>query len=317
MTSSNDSRDRDVEMTPNKVQTVRYEIIGERPASMQRGDFDFFTIFTSLLNAKFTIFAITALITMGVTAYALLATEVYRARTVLAPAEAISAQSSMLAQFGGLASLAGLRVGGSANSEAIAVLRSRDFAREFIDDFDLLPVFFADDWDQENSRWLIKDSEDWPDHRDGVKFFERAILTVIDDKATGLVTLTVQWRDPDLAAMWANTLVDRLNSKMRSRAMNESSANIEYLQTELSNTNVVMLQQSIGRLLEVEMQKMMLARGSDQFAYKVIDRAEIPKKRSWPKRTVIVVIGFMIGLIGSTIFVLVRAGWRRRIVQQD
>ena len=317
MPSPNESRDSDVVMTPNKVQTVRYEIVGERPASMERGGIDFFTMFTSLINAKITIIAITAFITLAVTSYALLATEIYRARTVLAPADAMSAQSSLLAQFGGLANLAGLRVGGSVNSEAIAVLRSRDFAREFIGDFDLLPVFFADDWDQESSRWLIRDPEDWPDHRDGVKFFEETILTVRDDKVTGLVTLSVEWRDPNLAAMWANTLVDRLNSKMRSRAMNESSANIEYLRTELSNTNVVMLQQSIGRLLEVEMQKMMLAKGSDQFVYKVIDRAEIPKKRSWPKRSIIVVLAFMVGLIVSTVFVLVRAGWHRRIVQQD
>jgi hypothetical protein len=76
-----------------------------------------------------------------------MAREWYRAEVLLAPADEKDS-ASLGGQLGGLAALAGVRVGsGGESAEAIAVLRSREFAREFIEDFDLLTVFFADEWD--------------------------------------------------------------------------------------------------------------------------------------------------------------------------
>jgi uncharacterized protein involved in exopolysaccharide biosynthesis len=57
----------------------------------------------------------------------------------------------------------------------------------------------------------------------------------------------------------------------------------------------VTLQQSIGRLLESELQKLMLARGNEEFAFRVIDAASPPKERVRPKRALIAVVGTMLG----------------------
>lgn len=45
------------------------------------------------------------------------------------------------------------------------------------------------------------------------------------------------------------------------------------------NTNLVALQQAIGRLLENELQKLVLARGNEEFAFRVIDTAVAPRKK--------------------------------------
>jgi len=66
------------------------------------------------------------------------------------------------------------------------------------------------------------------------------------------------------------------------------------------------MQQTIGRLLETEMQKLMLARGNEQFAFRIIDSAEVPKRRVRPQRTLIVLVGGILGAMLSLIVVFVR-----------
>ncbi|MEI2420246.1 hypothetical protein V6O07_08225, partial [Arthrospira platensis SPKY2] len=90
--------------------------------------------------------------------------------------------------------------------------------------------------------------------------------------------MIVEWTDADTAAAWATALVRRLNASLRNQAIQESETNIEFLRSELSQTNLVTLQQSIGRLLDSELQKLMLARGNEEFAVKVLDPAHVPKQ---------------------------------------
>lgn len=226
--------------------------------------------------------------------YALSATEWYRAEVLLAPAEERNV-SSLQNQLGGIAALAGVSIGSGDSVEAVATLKSREFARKFIAEQGLLTVLFAEAWDAENQRWLEQDPHRQPDMRDAVRFFHEEMLRVSEDRATGLVTLAIEWTDPELAAEWAAELVSRLNAIMRARALREAETNVAYLQQELAQTNVVTLQQAVGRLLESELQKLMLARGTQEFAFRVIDSAEPPKRRVRPKRSLIVIVGTLAG----------------------
>jgi uncharacterized protein involved in exopolysaccharide biosynthesis len=218
----------------------------------------------------------------------------------------VSRSCSTGARGGGLASLAGITVGGADTAEPIAVLRSAGFARAFIEEGNLLPVLFARKWDAQAGRWKAADPEDWPDMHDAVKFFEEDILSVQEDKRTRLVTVTVNWKDPKLAAEWANELVKRLNERMRQRALREAESSVNYLKRELTEANVVALQQSIGRLLETELQKAMLARVSEEFAFRVVDEATPPKWRSWPRRTQLVALAGVAGIFLSCLFLVIR-----------
>lgn len=252
-------------------------------------------LWSILWTGRWWIIAVTALFAMAAVAYALLASEWYRAEVLLTPADE-KATTSLGGQLGGLAALAGVNVGrGGDSAEAVAVLKSREFARDFIEDFDLLKVFFADDWDAERQRWRTDDPRKTPDVRDAVKYFHDRVLRVSEDRQTGMVSLAIEWTEPELAAEWANALVRRLNSRLRERALREAGANVAYLQAEIARTNVVTLQQSIGRLLESELQKLMLARGNEDFAFRIVDAASPPKERVRPKRTLISIIGTLLG----------------------
>ena len=261
-----------------------------------------------LWSGKAVIIATTVLFAVGSVAYALLAKEIFRAEALLVPAEQQSAPM-IGGQLGGLAALAGVNMTEGSGVEALAVLKSRQFARDFIEQYNLMPVIFEDEWDAENERWLTDDPTETPDLRDGAEFFHEEILQVGEERGTGLVTLGVEWTDPIVAAEWASVLVRRLNDRLREGALREAEANVAYLESEMTNTTLFSLQESIGRLLESELQKLMLARGNEEFAFKIVDPPVPPKQRVRPKRALTAVVGTLLGgLLGVFIVLVGHAG---------
>jgi len=260
------------------------------------------TLMGVLSDGKKLIIIVTTILVFLTAIYSLIATQWYRADVlvILAGEKSTGGLSEQLGAFGGIAQLAGLRVGDSDDTEALAVLRSRNFIRKFIDAEGLWSVL------EEERVWLKFDQIAEQDSRDTVRFFRENILRVIKDKKTGLITVGVEWTDPEIAAEWANLLVDRLNNQMRQRSLRQAESSIGFLKNEMAIANVVALQQSVARLLESEMQNAMLARVSDEFAFRVVDRAEAPNRRSWPKRTQLVLIAGILGLFVSSMGIVVR-----------
>ncbi len=256
-----------------------------------RSVFDWSALVKAVAADRWIIAGVTLVFTTCGVAYALLAPQWYRADVVMVAADQKS-MSSALGQLGGLASLAGVSLPSGSNTEPLAVLRSQGFARGFIESRELT---------REILEGFGESSSD--DVRDAVKLFETRVRSVVEEKKAGTVTLSIIWRDPAVAADWANSMIRMLNERQRDKALQEAERNVAYLQKEIANSNVVSLQQSLGRVLEAEMQKLLLARGNDEFAYKVIDPAVAPKDRFSPRRPVIVALSLLIGIIFSLLIV--------------
>jgi LPS O-antigen subunit length determinant protein (WzzB/FepE family) len=265
-------------------------------------EIDLWQLWETVWSGRWLIIAITSLFAVGGVTYALVAQEWWRAEVVLAPADKKGGMSGALSQLSGLASLAGVSVGGGGGNEPLAVLKSKDFARQFITEMNLMPVLLKDQKTEDGKA---------PDIRDALRIFE-TVRTVSDDKKTGLVTLSVRWKDADTAALWANELARRVNARLRAEALAEAERNVTYLQKEMAATSVVSLQQSMGRVLEGEMQKLMLARGNEEFAFKVIDKATPPKLRDAPKRALIAIVATLAGGFLGILAVFLRQAWRNR-----
>jgi uncharacterized protein involved in exopolysaccharide biosynthesis len=278
---------------------------------------DLAKLWNTLWVSKWLIAAATAVIAVSSIAYALTLTHWYRSEVLLAPADEQSMNTGIAGQLGSLAGLAGISIGGGGSVEALAILRSRDFTRAFLEELNLLPVLFADRWDAEKQRWSDEDSEKWPDYEDGIQYFDNELRTISENRETGLITVGIEWTDPELAARWVALLVERLNDYMRTRALKEAQANVDYLRAELASTTVVALQQAIGRLLEREHQKLMLARGNKEFAFRVIDSAVVPDTPSRPNRRLMVIVATIFGGVISVFFVLARQFVRGRVRGQS
>lgn len=241
-------------------------------------------------------------VTLGLT-YALLATNIYSSSTLLVPAgnpDTSSLSSSLLSRFGGLASLAGVQLGGAEQSdeqEALALLSSRGFISGFISDNKLLRILFSSRWDSASNQWKVKD--DIPTLQDGFRLFSKRIMNVKQDPASGVVTLTISWKNPKDAADWANALVRRLNGQLRTRAVNETQRSVKYLRNELEKTSLVGVQQAIDALIEREIGRATVASVRKEYAFTVVDPA-VPSdvdKPARPRRVLIVLIALLAGLV--------------------
>lgn len=205
---------------------------------------------------------------------------VYRASTVLIAAgtdRTGGLANSVLGQFGGLASLAGINVGSgdSESEEALAVLRSREFTERFILENDLLPVLYWRRWDAERRQWRASEGGA-PTPARAFHYFDTGVRTVLRDRKTGLITLQITWTDRVRAAEWANDLVKRLNAEMRRRAIARADAYVSYLEKELPGSSVIATRDAMSRLIEVQVRQRMLAQVSEDYAFRTVDAALAP-----------------------------------------
>jgi len=238
--------------------------------------------------------------------YAIYSTPFYRSSMVVIPAEHANQKgglSSLAGQFGGIASLAGINLKGRLGNKetAIAMLKSRKFLSQFIKDSKVKPILFDTKWDEVNGKWKLGEVE--PTTWQAFKLF-RKLLEIVEDRKTGLIMLSIEWKDPILSAKWANDLIARLNAKMRLDAKNEIQRNMKYLKNQINTTSHVAILESLYGLLETEMKKIMLAEVNSEYVFKVIDPAYVPEERSRPKRRRIVFFGLLMGIVGGIFLII-------------
>lgn len=269
--------------------------------SSEANSLDLFALVAMLWREKLIVVATVAVCAIAGVAYALLATPVYKAEIVMTPSGQRTPSAS-LGQLSGLAALAGVNLGSEGTTTPLAVLKSRAFAEEFIRE-NKLEAILVDDFG---------DPSDDLDIRDALHVFLKDVRVVSEDKKAGTVTLSIYWEDPVVAAEWANSYIERLNARLRARALADSERNVKFLQQEIANTTIVSVQQSVGRILEAEMQQYMLAKGDVEYAYKVVDRASPPKLRESPKRVLVVLLSVLIGAVLAVLVVIARSGLLKR-----
>jgi uncharacterized protein involved in exopolysaccharide biosynthesis len=137
------------------------------------------------------------------------------------------------------------------------------------------------------------------------------VLSIREDKDEGTTTIAVQWTDPVVAARWANDYVALANEIMRTRALDESSRNIKYLEDQIAKTNVVELQRVMYQVVEDETKTHMLANVRKEYAFAIVDPAVPPEKRVWPKRSLMVLTGAVLGIVLGTLLALVLNMWKQ------
>ncbi len=282
-------------MSEDPKASTKYVMVEASP-SADEDEIDLLELIRTLIRAWKTIVGIIIICTGLAVVYALYIPEVFKAETLLAPAheEKVGA-SSALSKFGGLASMAGISIPSDSNLvQVLATLQSRKFLKVFIVENKLLPVLFEDIWDEKNQAWRVESKESQPNDHKAIGSF-KSILSVDEDKKSGLITLSISWKDPKVAAKWANQLVKQLNEQLREKAITDSRKRVGYLEQELAKTTLQDMRAVLYNLLESEKQKAMLANVNEDFALEVIDPAVAPEVREKPKRKVIVALGGVCG----------------------
>jgi uncharacterized protein involved in exopolysaccharide biosynthesis len=306
---------------------------------MSAATLDLSSIWRSMLASKKLFLTSIGVCVLGGLALALFMPPKYTATVLLSPAENNlpgGGLAALAGQFAGFADIAGVQLQGNVNSdEAMAILASREFTEQFIAKQNLLPILFEKNWDSKKRAWkagaggggVMQSFSQWiarltgdraaaantsaspgggPSLWAGFKRFD-AIRSIDKDRKTQMVRVSIAWRDPQLAAQWANGLVEALNRHTRDRAIQDSNRSREFLEGELAKTNVVAMQTTLYRLVESELKKSMVATVREEYAFRILDRALPPMQRTSPKRTQIVLASFAVGFIFALCIAVMRA----------
>jgi uncharacterized protein involved in exopolysaccharide biosynthesis len=270
-------------------------LVQEPCKSVNQDDVNVLELMRVIWASRVWIFLFAVAVTVGAAAYVFIAPEWFKAQASLIPRDNASGSrlSSQLSQLGGLASMAGLNLSANSSQEPLAVLKSWGFAQRFIVNNDLAGALSV------SHSWRTSRVDQSADVTKIVDEFRRSVFKVTDDKKTGLVNVSIEWTDPVIAADWANKIAVQINNEMRDKAIGESTRNMAYLRAQLQAANEISLKQSISSLLQTEMQKQMLAQGTDEYAFRVIDHAQPPALRVRPKRALTILTAFFISLLGG------------------
>jgi len=290
-------------------------------------EIDLRELFGVLWAGKIKIVAITAMFAVASVIYALSVPNQYKATALLAPAQSSSGGlSGALGQLGGLASLAGVSIGGGESSEAqIAqeIMKSWNFIESFIADNDLAVEVFAaegwskgsnmlkindDDYDVEKSEWLIED-DDTGELRPPSswelfgEFSER--LAVSEDKKSGLVSVSIEYYSPQIAKQWLDMYVSAVNAHMQQRKVAEVTNNINYLQAQIEKTSIAEMREVFYSIIEEQTKNKMVAEASPEYAFVAVSPSMVPEEKSQPKRALICILGALLGGMLSVLLVLI------------
>jgi len=228
----------------------------------------------------------------------------FKATVLISPVGEEGRASHRFRRFAGIAAMAGIstNVGRSSSRVNLAILKSRSFLETFVEKNKLKTILFARQWDKENKSWRKKE----PRQSMLIRRMKTAIH-VNTNKKTGLITITVSWRDAKIAATWANNLVAGLNDYLRQQAMQRSRQRLGYLNNELARTKVAGVRQALFALISHELRKTILINSQKQYAFRIVDPAVPPDKPFKSKRRILfiviqltVYVGFLtaIGFVG-------------------
>jgi uncharacterized protein involved in exopolysaccharide biosynthesis len=302
-----------------------------KPETMRRADrdgmndeIDLLELWRTLLKYKRVILLATfgaAIVAAGIS---LLMPNIYRAEVLLAPVVSTDdaksgGLASALGGLGGLASMAGISIGGgSSTEENLAVLQSRDFLWKFVQEKKLMPILFESEWDEQQKKWKETDVKKQPGQMDVHRLFTKGgLLSVDKDKKTDLVTVAVEWKDAALAADWANALVEKLNQYLAQRAIARSESNLKYLNEELMRAQIEEMRKTLFDLIANEQKQAMLANAQKEFAFKVLDPAIEPDKKIKPKRSLIVILTAFVAGFLAILYAFIMEGIAKRREEEN
>ena len=291
-------------------------------------EIDLRELFAVIWQGKWLIIAITALFAVASVVYAISQPNIYKSEALLAPAEQEGGGglSALAGQFGGLASLAGVNLGGGSSNKAqlaIEVLKSRQFTSDFIQKHNILPdlmaaeswnmqtntvVYDSEIYDAQNDKWVREVDAPFkpkPSMQEAYKEFSE-ILAASTDKESGMVKISIEHVSPYVAQQWVEWLIQDINKTMKQRDVLEALKSTEFLTQQLEQTKIADIRAVLYKLVEEQTKIIMFAKVRDEYVFKTIDAALVPEEKFKPKRALICVLGVLLGGMLSVMIVLIR-----------
>jgi len=239
--------------------------------------------------------------------------------------------SSILGMGSKLSSISSL-IGSKINADnsditfAMHYINSRELADSFIDKFGLRTKLFSDDYDDnghykyesDNANHYhrlfgknmtdINDIDVCPDPGPSKRItYEKFkdVFSIDIDNVENIVTVGVRWKNPVEARDWANHYIDHANSILKKKSIDESNNKIKYLEDQINGNTSGEIKEAIYSLVENEMKKITVAEASDEYPFKIVQRAFLPERKVYPKRILFLLEGAMFGFVILCLYICI------------
>ena len=274
-----------------------------------------------LLKDFWKISAITTVFAVASVIYVLGLPNTYGSRTkVSSNLTDTKSMGGALSSLGGLASLAGISLGGgtlspevlketiSANSFLAAFIRHKGIEKEIIAAEDFNPdknEFIYDDklYDVNSNLWI----RDYkypqtlvPSDAELVEKFKES-LSFSYERKTKLIVISFTSFSPQFSQTVIQDMVAYFNVYMRNRDMIDFESSVKYLKSELNKATYSEVKYALQQIMEEQYKKLALAKTREEYALRFIESPMIAAKKSGPKRAVICIGITLLGLLFSII----------------
>ena len=292
-------------------------------------EIDLKELFMVLWNGKLVITLVTGFAAICAVLYALSLPNIYESKALLAPKGESGAGglAGLARQYGGLASLAGINIGGGGGESSKSMMaqqkiQSLDFFTRHLYGKIVLDLMAVDHWDA-SSGALVYDpdfydvkSRAWvreasyprqakPSAQEAHKAFLE-VLSLSEDKKTSLVTIAIKHQSPVVAQAWVELIISAVTEELRGSDVEEAQGSIAFLEQQRTQTSLVSLDEVFAQLIEEQTKTIMLANVSKDYVFNVIDPGVVPELKSEPKRALICILGTLLGGMFGVLLVLVR-----------
>lgn len=311
--------DSDITRTVNKVTQIH---------NIADDGVDLREFFNLIWEGRWNVILTTALFAIVSVLYAINQPNIYKSEALVAPVEQEQAGglSALTGQFGGLASLAGVNLGGGSVNKtqlALEILKSRKFASEFIEKHNALPELMAtESWNSETNtiiyddqlyneyenKWVRKVKAPFkskPSMQEAYKEFNK-IINASENKDTGMVTISAEHPSPYVAQQWVGWLVADINQTMKQRDVLEANKSTEFLTEQIEQTNIADIRALLYRLVEEQTKTIMFAKVRDEYVFTIIDPGLSPEEKFKPRRGLLILLSILFGLLFSIFIIVLR-----------
>jgi LPS O-antigen subunit length determinant protein (WzzB/FepE family) len=292
-------------------------------ADLEKNNINLFELIEELWNRKFFISIFTFLGTLIAVLYALYLPNIYKSVAILTPANDSASGSSMLSQYSGMANLAGISLPSGDDDqvlEAIERIKSYDFFyNSFLPSIALQDLMAIKEWkpvsnkliykeeyfDSVNDKWIRKVNYPKLTIPSAQESFEvyKEIMTISKNKS--FIQISIEHQSPFIAQKWTGLIITEINRTMRFEEKSRTSKSIDFLNNQSLKISYEDLKQALASLLQEQMKSLMLIEASEDYVFKVISSPLAPELKSEPKRSLIVVMGFLGSLMLSLIYILI------------
>lgn len=291
-------------------------------------EIDFKELFNVILGGKWIIFIITSIFSIAAILYSLSLPNIYKSQALLSPSEGTTVLNQSMSSYSGIASLAGINIPSqSSDSNAVKAIEKLKtfsfFEKNILPNIYLPDLIAIDSWNASTNEISYKKdlydavSEKWirdfkfpqkqtPTPQEAFNIFVENNILVSVDVDTGFVRLAIKHQSPFIAKAWTELIVNELNEFYRKKDRTEAEMALKFLNNKIAQTNFAEIKLVIAQLIQQKTQQLTLIEANKYYVFDYLDPPAVMERKAEPKRSIICIIGLIIGGLLSILIVLIR-----------